>query len=88
MQDWFNTTVQNVQSGDIGTIIMILLGILIFFFVAKILMNTIKAILIVVAVIVIASFLMPEVGIIEKATEITKSTADFVTDTIDEKISK
>ncbi len=80
MQDWFNTTMQNLQAGDIGTVIAVLLGILVFFFITKILLNTIKAILIIAAVIILVSFFMPEANILEKAKDMTESASDFIKD--------
>lgn len=87
MMDWVNATITKLQAGDVATVVMVLIAILVFFFIAKILLSTVKAILIIIAFLVIAAFFMPEAGILERAAEITLGASHYISDTIGDKIS-
>lgn len=78
MPEWVNTTLENLQAGDVSTGIAVLVTLVAIFFLAKILLNSMKAILIVLAIIVAIAVLLPEADIIEKAKDATLSATDYV----------
>ena len=82
MPEWVNTTLENLQAGDVSTGIAVLVALVAIFFLAKILLNSMKAILIVLAVIVAIAILLPEANIIDKAKDATQSATDYVKDSI------
>ena len=78
--EWINEITDKLQAGDWQTAAMVLIGLLIVFFVLKLLVNSFKAIIIVVAAIVLLAVLMPESNIIDKTKELGSDALDYAKD--------
>ena len=78
MPEWVNTTLENLQAGDVSTGVTVLVALVAIFFLAKILLNSMKAVLIIAAIVVTIAILLPEANIIDKAKDATQSATDYV----------
>lgn len=76
--DWFNTTLEKLQAGDIQTAIIVLLALIAIFFISKLLLNSFKAILIIVALVVVVAVLMPESDVIGQAKTLGGDAVEYV----------
>lgn len=82
MQEWISSTMQALQAGDVGTGAMVAVGLLVLFLVIKLLMNTLKAVIIVLVVIVAIAIFLPEANVLDKAKGFTENASEFVKDKV------
>lgn len=78
--EWLNEITDKLQAGDWQTAAMVLVGLLVLFFVLKLLVNSFKAIIIIVAAIVLLAVLLPDSNIIDKTKELGSNAVEYAKD--------
>ncbi len=82
--DFFTDTIEKLQAGDLQTGVIVLLGLVVMFFLLKTLLDYSKAIMIILAIIVVVAIVVPDFDVIDKAKELSSDTVDLVKDRINE----
>jgi hypothetical protein len=85
---WFDESLKKIQEGDIQTGAILLVGLLATFLLLKILMNSVKALIVIAAVIIIFVMVLPEVNLIEKIQAVGTDGFNLIKEQVGEKVTK
>lgn|GEM_PF-5503449 len=76
--EFINQIYINLIAGDVFALLMVISAFIIVFFILKIILNAVKALFIVAAILLIAAFLMPDAKILEKTQDAGQQAVDYM----------